>query len=268
MVVGIMNRLKILIVGNSMTPDDEALVYKSLEYFAEMLSPDLDSEQLEMLFDVLYNSIVFEDIVAKLEVHSLRDHADQFGYILVLGTPAWDKLGHTNFDINMVICHTLISQEWSDPRLRERVIEQLKGFIQSWINMETESQVVEIAETDTHEIEWIKQNSNQFKRHIQLIIQNGRSYAALFNNNVKDGGEDHHLVLQDATKRLREPMEKIVPIVVDEKSLRAREKTLKNFHRLGYTKVFLMDIDEFMTHITLMCKQLSSEAVHIIVGTV
>jgi predicted nucleotidyltransferase len=253
-----------LVVGNALTSNDKELVTKSLMYFAEELSPDLDIKQLILLNECLRNDIIFEDVVAKKDVHNLRDHADRFGYLLVLGTEAGRKLEHTSASVDVVECHTLVPKEWGDARLRDRVIEQLKGLVKAWIEMETESRVVEVAKTDTHEVEWVQQNSDQFKRHIQLMIQNGRPHVILFSNiDAKN-----HVILRDATKRLREPMQEIVPIVADEKVLGAPEKSLKKFEQLGYSKVFLMDIDEFMSHIMSMCAQMNGEPARIIVEPV
>lgn len=259
-----MKRLRILVVGSAMSINDEALVLKSLMYYAEDLSPDLDLEQQEILSELLGNDLVFEDVIAKKDVHNLRDHADRFGYLLVLGTIAGRKLESTNASVDLVECHTLLPKEWSDPRVRERVIKQLKDFVKAWIDMETENKVVEVAKTDTHEVTWIQQNSDQFKRHIQLMIQNERPHAAFFQNK----GEESHLILHDATKRLREPMQEVVPVVADEKILGAPEKSLKKFEQVGYPKVFLMDIDEFMSHIMSMCAQMSDEPARIIVKPV
>ena len=259
-----MKRLQILVVGSAMKPTDESLVLKSLMYFAEELSPDLDLEQQEILSEVLGNDIVFEDVVAKKDVHNLRDHADKFGYVLVLGTAATRKLEITSASVDVVECQTLVPEEWSDPRVRDRVIEQLKGFVKAWIDQETESKVVEVAQAPTHQVEWIKQNSDQLKRHVQLMIQNGRPHAAFF----QDRGEESHLVLRDATKKLRTPIEEVVPIVADEKTLGAPEKSLKKFEQIGYPKVFLMGIDEFMSHIISMCMQMSGQPARIIVEPV
>lgn len=259
-----MNRLKILVVGSAMKPMDEALVLKSLMYFAEELSPDLDIEQQEILSEILGNDIVFEDVVAKKDVHNLRDHADKFGYVLILGGAAGRKLEFTHANVDVVECDTLIPTEWHDPRVRDRIIEQLREFVKAWIDMETESKVVEIAKTDIHKVEWIKQNSDQLKRHIQLMIQNNRPYAAFF----QEKGEEAHLILRDATKKLRTPIEEVIPVVADEKVLRAREKSLKKFEQLGYSKVFLMDIDEFMAHVLSMCAQMSGQPARIIVEPV
>lgn len=255
-----MERLRILIVGSTLSVDDEQLVTKSLMYYVEQTMSD---HKRVFAAELLSKNLVFEDVVAKREVHNLRDHGDRFGYMLVLGNAAARKLESTNVSIDVVECHTLVPQEWGGP-MRDQVIKQLREFVDSWLKCETESKVVKIAETDTHKAEWIKQNSNQLKRHIQLMIQNDRPHAAFF----QDKGEKAHLILRDATKKLRVPIQEVIPVVADEKILGAPEKYLKKFEQLGYSKVFLMGIDEFMSHIMSMCMQMSGQPARIIVEPV
>jgi hypothetical protein len=255
-----MKRLQILAIGTSLTEEDTLLVLRSLKYFADETFDDTQ----QPVGDELRCSVIFEDVVAKREVNNLRTNGDKFGYMLVLGSDAQRKLEATNVNVDLVECHTLVPKEWSNPRLRDRVIEQLRGFIRAWINCEAENKIVEVAQADTHKVIWIQQNSNQLKRHIQLMIQNNRPYAAFF----QDKGEEAHLILRDATKKLRTPIQEVVPVVVEEKILGAPEKFLKKFEQVGYPKVFLMGIDEFMSHIMSMCAQMSGRPARIIVEPV
>ena len=250
-----MKRLKILVVGSSLTDDDRNLVCSSLKYYAEQIFQPIGDEILD--------NIVFEDVVAKQDVHEIRERANEYGYVLVLGNDASTKLKNTSASIDVVECHTLRPVEWSGP-MRDRIIEQIKEFVKAWIDMETEGKLAQIAQVDEHEVEWITQNTDQFKRHIQLMIQNGRPHAAFFTG----GDQESHLVLRDATKRLREPIQEVVSIVADEKVLHAREESLKKFEQIGYPKVFLMDIDEFMSHVMSMCMQMSGQPARIIVEPV
>lgn len=245
-----MKRLRILVVGTSLTQKDTQLVLQSLKYFAE--------EAFQPIGDELLDSVTFEDVVAKQEVHEIRDSSSQYGYLLMLGNDAVRKLEQTNASVDMVECHTMRPIEWGG-QMRDRIIEQLKSFILSWVRSETESKLVEISQHDKHEVEWIHQNADQFKRHIQLMIQNGRPHAVFFQKEESEA----HCILKDATKRLRQPIEDVVPIVVS--SSCAREKTQKILEKNGYSKVFFMDIDEFMAHVMSMCMQMSGKAARIMV---
>jgi len=251
-----MKKLSILVVGNALTAMDEALVTKSLMYFAEELSESTLPEEQEILSELLGNSLVFEDVVARKDVSSIREHADRFGYILALGNKAVHKLEHTSADIDVVECHTLPAGDWSGG-MRERVIEQLKEFVKAWINMETENKVMKVAKVERHEVDWVLQNTKQFKRHIQLMIQNNRPHAVFF----QDKKDKVHCILKDATKRLRKPIDVIVPIVTE--SSRVQEKVQKNLEQNGYKKIFFMDLNEFMSHVICMCQQMNGESVHI-----
>jgi hypothetical protein len=242
-----MKRLRVLVVGSSLTQEDTDRVVNSLKYFAE-----------EQLADELMSKLVFEDVVAKQEVHEIRDNASKYGYMLVLGNKAVRKLEQTSANVDVVECHTLCPAEWSGP-MRERIIEQLKSFTESWVKKETESKLVKVAQDDKHEVEWIHQNADAFKRHIQLMVQNGRPHAVFFQKEESEA----HCILKDATKRLRQPVEEVVPIVISSSCV--REKTQKILEKNGYTKVFFMDIDEFMSHVMSMCMQMSGKAARIMV---
>ena len=113
-----MKRLKILVIGSSLTDSDRDLVLKSLKYFTRK----------EGLSNEIAEKVVFEDVVAKQDSHEIGKHANEYGYVLVLGRDASDKLENTNTNIDIVEYHTLRPIEWGG-LLRDRVVEQLEGII-------------------------------------------------------------------------------------------------------------------------------------------
>ena len=253
-----MKRLRILIVGTGLTCNDIKRVKQSLVYFVQESILPLSDEQRASFAEELSNSLTFEDVVAKKDIHQIWNHASTYGYLLLLGNDAIRKLEATQFKMDVVECHTLRPAEWTG-KMREHVIGQLKTFVNAWINATTETKVAELVKSDEHKTDWILQNLDQFKRHIQLMITNDRPHVAMF----QKGKTEYHCILKDATKRLKQPLNEIVPVVVENAGV--REKILKNLEQNGYSKVFIMEIDEFINHVKSICLQLNGQPVHIMV---
>lgn len=251
-----MRRLHLLAIGTMLTAEDRTTIEKSLDYFVRSNTTLSDQQKIQLAHELAEKTVI-EDLAARKTVGKLKSEPNKYGYILVLGNEALRKLEDTDVHVDVVECHTLKPSEWSG-EMRERIISQLKSFIQSWIMAETEVKMAEIAKADKHEVEWIIQNDDQFKRHIQLMVQNGRPHAAQFQMTAEG---EAHCILRDATKRLQQPITEVVPVVAE--SLGTQEKILKKLEQNGYPKVFLMDIDEFMSHVRSICLQLNGEPVRI-----
>lgn len=264
--VAYMKRLKTLVVGSSITLEDRALLKTTLDYFIRTWRDGrINSKEADQLAEEMIDKLVFEDIVAKSYSQELDQRASEFGYLIALGSDAVNKLETTVAHRQVVELLTLKPNDWSGP-FRDRVVKQFDRFITSWITAETEVELAKITQENKHSVDWILQNLDQFKRHIQLMIQNGRPHAVFFQEgDVDEFSGQAHVILMDATKRLKEPLQEVVPIVVDKKILDAQEKNLKKFEQNGYVKVFLMDIDEFVNHVEAICLQMNGLPAYIMV---
>jgi hypothetical protein len=245
-----MKRLKTLVIGSGITEEDSALVVKSLKFFITELSGEL------CLGDDFAKLLTFEDVSARPQSVHIRDHGGEYGYVLTLGMKGQKVLERTHREGDLEVCHTMEVADWSG-RGRDMIIRQLKGFATSWVQMVVEGRAAVVAETDTHEIDWILQNTSQFKRHIQLMVQNGRPHAVHF----QEGGKEVQCIMRDATKRLRKPCTDVVAVVIED--LGVQEKIQENLEKNGYPKVVFMEIEEFMAHITSMCLQMSGKPAYI-----
>lgn len=250
-----MKRLKLLVLGTGITDDTTKLVRKSLRHFANQTGQGnpserdgkADTDQVGKDAEEIQTTLVFEDVIASTQSQELRARGEQYGYILVLGGEAVGKLENSQ-SRDCIECHTLKPEEWGGP-LRERVIKQLERFMTAWRNYETERKLAELQKNSKQTVEWVEQNIEQFRRYIQLMIQNGRYHAVVFENKT---GIKAQVILQDATRRLQTPLEDLIPVVAD-LSQESKETVESRVGELGYKQVYVMDVEEFMVHIKLIC---------------
>lgn len=242
-VLGYMERLKILVLSEYIMEPEIIRVRDSLKYFHQHLesASTLDITQW----------IEFEDLSSKNDSFELRHYAHKFGYILAAGVSK-EKSGQINsLSDSLIVCQTIHPKEWSGP-LRDHVVKQLKTFVEQWNKSETEEILYRELEEGAINYTWKDCSLYTLTRLLHFMTLNQRPFFAVF--------EDSGLMIQDATKKLPEPIEQTVCLIIPSIS----SVDYKHIQNNGIKNYIPFTVEEFSQYLQVLIGYETGNDIHII----
>lgn len=252
-----MEHLRVLVVHNGLTKDH-----------LQKLTDAIDLIAKKMNISDIKDSIDYEDLVAFKDSHRLRQDHSAYGYFLIVGQTAHDKIV-PQIDKGINSFRVIGSPEfWVDKVTRQQAALNIHHLFKDWQAFHTEKRVLvsKPKETEGTNLDWIEGNVNDVQKWLELQLKNSRFQALIFS--VEDDANPH-LEIKDATKKLKAPIDEVTPILVSEEVINDESKleTAKSWvKKSGYEEPYFLTIREFMVMLRVMCQLARSGKARIEVG--
>lgn len=233
-----MKHTKTLIVFNGELDNEKERVWKAIDFVADKYHITLDK----------ISDFETEDIVTFRESHILKNRIHEFGYVIVIGDQANNKINKQYTENGLVSKILPPISTWAENIIKAQVVSVLEDFFAAWKGFEFEKKLIVLGSkienhpiVSTEDLQWFEANLSTFIKWLKIEVEKDRSFA------LKT--VDNNIEIRDISKKLRAPISQPVIILSNNPdSKKIKELAVEN----GFINCYLVDfsIFEFILKIT------------------